>query len=106
MILTLISQPEYKIDVPAFDDRIFTASSTEYLSLPGAVQFARERNSVLQSAAEAVAFRIAANGTDNANHYQVTRTAALYARNGDQCIVASDDDSEANIHQAQATEGF
>jgi hypothetical protein len=106
MALTLVSPPEYKIDVCDFDDRIFTASSTAYLSLPDAVQFARERNSVLQSAAEAVAFRIAANGTDNANNYQVTRTAALYARNGDQCIVAFDDDSEENILLAQPMEGF
>lgn len=74
--------------------------------LPDAVRFAAERNSVLQSAREAVAFRIAARGADDANLYQATRTAAIYLRDRDRFYVAFDDDPQENILLLRANEGY
>jgi hypothetical protein len=106
MALTRISPSEYTIDTPGFAESIFTAASPQYLALPDAVRFARERNSVLQSAREAVAFRIAAQGEDHANDYQVTRTAAFYVKNKGKFFVAFDDDPTENILLARAQEGY
>lgn len=105
MALTLVSQPEYKIDTPGFAQHRFTESSQQYLALPDAVQFASVRSGVLQSAREAIAFRLAAKGAEDANLYQATRTAALYIRDRGQCYVAFDDDPTENILLARAQEG-
>src|SRR5262249_49760393 len=90
MVLTLLSQPEYTIDMPGFAGYRCTASSPNSLALPSAVEYATERQCVLQSAREAIAFRIAARRADNANDYQLTRTAALYFTKDDKHYVAFD----------------
>ena len=106
MALTLILQPEYKIDVAGYADHIFTAGTPNYRTLPDAVRLAQERNSVLQSAREAVAFRLAAVGADGANDYQVTRTAALYFTAAGKAFLAFDDDAKDNILLLRAQEGY
>jgi frataxin-like iron-binding protein CyaY len=108
MAFRTITQGDHTIDTPGFDDRVFTGTSAKYLALPDAVHFANARNTILQSAAEAVAFRIAANGHDFANDYHITRTAALYFRDGDRCSIAFDDsdDPEQNILLARSQEGY
>src|SRR3989338_9125314 len=84
MALHLISEPQYKIDRLEYEGHIFTASSPNRLSTPQATAFASQKeNFVLQSLPDAVAFRLEANGADNADKYQKTRsTAAFFTRNG------------------------
>jgi len=106
MALTLISQPEYRIDTPGSEDLVYTGSSLEYLALPDAVRYATDRNSILQSASEAIAFRLAAQGAASANDFHVTRTAALYCKEQQQYFVAFDDDPAENILLARAQEGY
>jgi len=105
MVLTLVSQPEYTIDTSSFAKCQFTPSSANRLALPAAVQYAQDRQSTLQSAREAVAFRLAASGADNADDYQITRTVALYLKDNDQFFVAFDDAPARNILLASAQEG-
>ncbi len=108
MALHQISEPQYKIDRPAFGDTVFTASSSDYLAWPAAVAFAREQNSVLQSAREVAAFRIEAKGHDSADEYQTTRTVVAYFHDGNAWHAAVDDiaDPEQNIVLARAQEGY
>jgi hypothetical protein len=105
MTLARCSPSEYQIDTPGFDQTIFTVTSRDYLPFPVAVQYARVRNSVLQSARDAIAFRIAANGAEGANDYQLTRTAAVYFREHGQHFVAFDDDPADNLLLARSTDG-
>jgi hypothetical protein len=105
MVLQRVPE-SYLIDTPGFETTLFTTSSHDALTLPDAVQFALDQNSVLQSAREAVAFRIAANGAYHANRNQTTRTAALYLRDGHTFCVAFDDDPAENILLARAQEGY
>jgi frataxin-like iron-binding protein CyaY len=60
----------------------------------------------LESAREAVAFRLAAGGADSANDYQTTRTVALYLEDHDGFYVAFDDDPQENILLARAQDGY
>lgn len=88
---------------PGFEDMSFSPSSESHLSVPSAVKFAAQHG-VLQSAREAAAFRIEANGADNSDRYQATRTVAVYGPD----FVAFDDtpNPEANIILARAKEGY
>jgi hypothetical protein len=108
MAVRQINQPQYTIDLSGFDHLIFTESSTEHLTLPPSVQFATDRDSVLQSAREAWAFRISANGTLESNLYQSTRTAAIGVKiDGDYYIAIDDNhDSTTNILLARTQEGY
>jgi len=106
MTLTRVSPHEYTIDTPGFPEHLFSAASQQYLALPGAVRYAQQRNSVLQSAAEAVAFRLAAQRADLADNYQVTRTAELYFKDNDTFAVAFDDDPAENILLSRAQQGY
>jgi hypothetical protein len=106
MAVTRISPSEYRIDTPGFEQHVFTLGSARYLLLPHAVAFARAQGAVLQSAREAVAFRIASAGSDGADRYQMTRTCALYFRDGGVFFVAFDDDPAQNILLARAQEGY
>ena len=106
MTLQLINQPDYTIDTPGFAHAVFTAESSNDLTLPEAVAFARDRHSILQSAREAVAFRLAAGGAHGANKYQVTRTSALYFQDNQEFYVAFDDDPAQNILLTRAQEGY
>src|SRR5262245_43073611 len=108
MTLTRRGTSQYRIDTLGFARTVFTTGSIAYLSLPAALQFAAEQKSVLQSAAEAVAFRIAANGTMDANSYQTTRTTAIYHKAGGEFRVAFDDSPNpaTNILLARPQGGY
>jgi hypothetical protein len=98
----LISEPEYTINVPGFEHLTFSESSQKLLRLPDAVDFCKKKGGVLQSAREAVAMRIAMNGEDFANEYQMTRTAAIYFKQGNDFFVAFNDDPVENILLTQS----
>jgi hypothetical protein len=104
----MASQPEYHIDTPGFDQHVFTDSSREDLTFPQAVAFAQIRSSVLQSARDAAALRIAAQGANDNNLYQATRTMALYLKDDHGYRVAFDDSNNPaeNILLARAQEGY
>jgi len=108
MTFRTISQPQYAIDLPGFEHLVFTESTSEYLSLPQSVMVAMERTSVLQSAREAWAFRISAQGSLESNLYQSTRTAALGVKIDGDYYLAIDDNNDpaANILLARAQEGY
>jgi len=76
MAITLISTPAYNIDFPGFEHYEFSGSSSEKLTLPQAVAFEQSFGGVLQSAREAVAFRIAADGADNSRLYQKNKNCS------------------------------
>jgi hypothetical protein len=103
MVVTLIAPSACGIDTPGFAHYVFTPDSTRALSLPRAVAFARTHRAVLQSAREAVAFRIASAGP---SRYQLTRTCAIYFRDGGVFFVAFDDDPEHNLLLARAQEAY
>lgn len=108
-MVTQISHPEYRINnLPGFEGLVFTESSTLPLALPESVAFASARDSVLQSAREAWAFRIDKNGTLDSDGYQSTRTAALgVTLKGRHCIAIGDSPSpDENILLARAQEGY
>jgi hypothetical protein len=94
--------------VPGFENVEFTESSKELLIWPRAVKFAADRNSILQSLREAAAFRIEAQGKYAADHYQATRTGAVYFKDGNKFYVAFDDvpDAKENIVLARAIDGY
>ncbi len=108
MAVTLVTLSEYDIDLPGFTGLRFTASSDKNLALPDAVHYALERQSVLQSAREAWAFRIAADGALGSNQYQSTRTAALGFRRDGQYLIAICDSMipDENILLSRAQEGY
>ena len=94
--------------VPGFEGVRFSESSPGYVKWPAAVAFARKRSGVLQSAREAAAFSIHADGTDNANNYQATRTVAIGFEDNGKFYLAFDDDPDPskNIVLARAQEGY
>lgn len=93
--------------VPGFAGVRFSESSPDHKTWPAAVTFAAQTG-VLQSAREAAAFRIHANGQDHANDYQATRTVTLGFKVGDKFYVAFDDhpDPAKNIILARAQDGY
>lgn len=88
----------YKIENGAYKDAAFTTSSS-CTRLSDAITLTRKMGGVLQSAREATAFCIEANGADNANLAQATRTVVAYVQVGDKWYAAVDDiaDPEQNI---------
>ncbi|MBW2978729.1 hypothetical protein KY304_01300 [Candidatus Woesearchaeota archaeon] len=101
---------KYELENPHFKGVEFTEHSNEWLDWPKAVRFASEQGdgSILQSAREAAAFRIEAEGDYDADLYQATRNVALYFKVGDKFYCAIDDiaDPEQNIVIARAEESF
>ena len=101
---------KYELENPSFRGVEFTEHSNEWLTWPKAVKFAAEQGdgAILQSAREAGAFRIEADGEHNIDLYQTTRAIALYFKVGDKFYCAIDDvvDPEQNIVLARAQEGF
>jgi hypothetical protein len=109
MAIELISEPQYKVTgQPGLEGLTFTGSSKDYLTWPAAVKFCADKRSVLQSLREAAGFRSHADGADDADLYQATRTAAVYFVEGGKRYVAIDDsaDPEKNIILARAQEGY
>ncbi len=107
MSIERVAQPFYRLARPDFGHIVFTRGSSESCLWPQAVTFARERGGVLQSAREAIAFRLEAGGQDQADLYHATRTVALYFMDGSAFYAAIDDatDPEQNIILARAGEG-
>jgi hypothetical protein len=99
---------KYELETPGFENVEFTESSKEFLTWPKAVKFAADQNAVLQSLREAAAFRIEAQGKDDADRYQATRTCAVYFKDGNKFYVAFDDipDTKENIVLARAIDGY
>ncbi|MBS3125379.1 hypothetical protein J4211_03970 [Candidatus Woesearchaeota archaeon] len=108
MAMKFVSSPEYQIERAGFENVKFTESSPGYLTWQNAVKFAEERGAVLQSAREGLALRIEANGQDNANDYQATRTAVAYVKVDGKWYAAFDDvaNPEQNIILARSQEGY
>jgi len=108
MTITKVDDDTFRIANPAFRDVVFTASSPDYLTLPAAVAFARDKGVVLESARESAAFRIEADGQDDANRYRITRTVVAYFKDGNTWRAAIDDsaDPAQNILLARAEEGY
>lgn len=106
---------EYRIDNnPRFADARFTLSSPQTLNWPDAVTYAARHapGTVLQSAAEAIAMRIALERKgptvqDHNNEAQVTRTTAIYFREDTHWYAAFDDiaDPAQNLLLARPDEG-
>ncbi|MCK4670268.1 MAG: hypothetical protein KAT43_03615 [Nanoarchaeota archaeon] len=101
---------KYELKNPSFKGVEFTGHSNEWLNWPKTVRFATEQGdgAILQSAREAGAFRIEANGEHDADVYQATRNVALYFKMGGKFYCAIDDiaDPEQNIVIARAQEGY
>jgi len=101
---------KYELDHPAFAGVEFTEHSKEWLDWLEAVRFASAQGdgAILQSAREAAAFRIEAEGEHDADLYQATRTVVLGIKVGNDFYQAIDDiaDPEQNIAIARAQEGY
>lgn len=101
---------KYELENPCFKGVEFTEHSYKWCTWPEAVEFAAEQGdgAILQSAREAGAFRIEAEGKHDADLYQATRNVALYFKVGDKFYCAIDDiaDPEQNIVIARAQDGF
>lgn len=109
MAIEFIREPTYKITgQPSLEGLTFTGRSKDYLTWPKAVQFCADNKSILQSLREAVGFRVNANGADDADKYQATRTVAVYFTQDGKRYVAFDDiaDPKQNIILARAQEGY
>jgi len=91
-----------------FDGMTFSRRSDNYLGWPEAVVFGSKNNGILQSAREAGAFRIEAEGKAAADFYQATRTGVVYFKAGDKFYAAIDDtvDPAQNIVIARAEDGY
>lgn len=110
MVVKETSIIKYELENPSFEGVEFTEHSNEWLTWPKAVEFAAEQGdgAILQSAREAGAFRIEAEGKYDADLYQATRNVALYFKMGDKFYCAIDDiaDTEQNVVIARAQEGY
>jgi len=82
----------------------YTQMSDETLVLPAAVDFSLSQGSVLQSAREAVQFRME-TGKSDLNYYYSTRTVAIYFKEDGKYFVAFDDNPFENILLSRAQEG-
>lgn len=88
-------------DVPV---ELYTEKSSNGLVLPEMVEFSLANGSVLQSAREAVIYRMH-TGKEDLRFGYLTRTAAIYYRRGGELFVAFDDDPFDNILLTSAEEG-
>jgi len=91
--------------VPDVPIEVYTAVSSENLALPGCIDFALSNGGLLQSAREAVNYRMM-KGKDDFNFYYNTRTVAIYYRENNAFFVAFDDSVFDNILLLRAKEGY
>jgi len=96
--------PHYKID--RFPNLAYTESSRTDLNRVQAVQFAQDRNTVLQSMPEAAAFRMEADKQFDADKYQVLRTAALYVVKNGKVMVGFDHDPQKSFVLTRTQEAY
>ena len=90
--------------VPDLPLDVYGDLSFSYLSFPDAVSFCLSHGGVLQSAREAVQYRMM-KGKDDLDCYYLTRTACIYFREHGKLFVAFDDDPFENILLSCAQEG-
>lgn len=88
-----------------FNRKNYTATSEKDLDMPEAVEYARSLGGVLQSAREAVEFRLNMNGAEHADHSQITRTAVIYFEENGAHYIAFDDHPIENILLIRPREG-
>lgn len=100
--------PPYRIERKGFEDVEFTESSQVPLDLSAAVNFAAVHGAILQSAREAVAFYVEADGQEKANDSYATRTAVIFIKEGSRKYAVFDDiaDKRKNIVLARSNEGY
>ena len=79
--------------------------SSENIIFLDAVEYALNHGGVLQSAREAVTYRLHA-GKNDLNYYYFTRTVAIYFKEGSDYFVAFDDDPFENILISNAQQGY
>lgn len=103
--------PEYFVaGLKGFEQVVFTESSSEagdgYLTVPEGIVFAKNHGMVLQSAREAVAFALSAQGKYDSLEMQVTRTIAAYVKICSRWYVGIDDTDRPtkNVLLARAQE--
>jgi len=87
----------YKIERVGFERCLFSESSPDHLIVPDAVKFTASQGGILQSVEEAVAFQIEADGQDNSDGHQATRTVVLYGSFNGKPLALLDDDPVQNI---------
>ncbi len=104
---TYMTETTYRIKRKGYEKIIFLEGS-QYIGWPRAVLFAAQKGGVLQSASEALAFRIEAQKKDNADKSQATRTVVAHFCEGGKWYAAFDDsaDREQNIILARVQEGY
>lgn len=110
MAITLVSQPQYTIDTPGFENRTYGTSSKAWLAQPAAVKFCKEygRGFRMPTGDEVIAFRKAAIDTpeqDEAMKYHVSGTTVLYVKADGVWHMAFDDD-ENSLVVARAQKGY
>ncbi|MBR9693162.1 hypothetical protein GOV07_04520 [Candidatus Woesearchaeota archaeon] len=90
--------------VPDLSIELYTEKSSQNLVFPKMVDFALANGGVLQSAREAVIYRMH-KGKDDFSYWYLTRTAAIYYRKNGSLLVAFDDDPFDNILLSATDEG-
>ncbi len=91
--VTVISDGFSTPDVPI---AFYTEKSTENIFLPQANSYCLSQGSVLQSAREAIVYRMH-QGKDDLNYYYHTRTVVIYFKENNELFAAFDDDPINNI---------
>ncbi|MFH1173503.1 MAG: hypothetical protein V1725_00025 [archaeon] len=83
----------------------YTEISSKNIAMPDCVKFTFENGGVLQSAREAVNYRMM-KGKGDFDYYYNTRTVAIYFTDGKEYFVAFDDDPIENILLLRTKEGY
>ena len=104
-IQLLLHDEKNGFSLPVLSVDEYTGRSGECLVFPKAVFFALHNGGVLQSAREAVLYRMLV-GKGDLQYYYLTRTACIYFKEHGAYFVAFDDDPEQNILLSRAQEGF
>jgi hypothetical protein len=89
--MKVVSRTRFSIDQSGFEDILFTESTRRDVDWYDAVKLVAEQGGILQSAREAVAFRMNARGDDNSFSEQLTRTTVAYFIEDGKAYFAVDD---------------
>lgn len=101
----LSKQSKEGFSVPNPGIEMYSVRSTETMFFPACVEFAQSAGGVLQSAREAVTYRMHA-GKEDCKYTYLTRTVCIYFKQGDSYAVAFDDDPFENILLTNTQEGY
>lgn len=89
--LKVVSRTRFSIDRQGFEDILFTESTRRDVDWYDAVRLVAEQGGILQSAREAVVFRMNARGDDESFSEQLTRTTVAYFIENGKAYFAVDD---------------